>query len=101
MKAVVRSFLQPNEKLDKIMNKIYITASNLLTLSIQCLVTKSLFTNPETFADKVHANEVSDAHFKKSKDIKGMKQFMIDSCVVKISKSKSTVAKKSNKSLRH
>ena len=75
------------------MNKIYITASNLLTLSIQCLVTKSFFTNPDTFADKVHATEVSDAHFKKSKDINGMKQFMIDACVVKNSKSKSTVAK--------
>ena len=75
------------------MHKIYITASNLLTLSIQCLVTKSLFTNPDMFADKVHATEVSDAHFKKSKDIKSMKQFMKDACVVKKSKSKSTVAK--------
>ena len=75
------------------MNKIYITASNLLTLSMQYLVTKSLFTNPNMFADKVHATEVSDAHFKKSKDIKSMKQFMKDACVVKNSKSKSTVAK--------
>ena len=92
MKAAVRSFLQPNEKLDKITNKIYITVSNLLTLSIQYLVTKSLFTNPDMFADKVHATEVSDAHFKKSEDIKGMKQFIINTCVVK-NKSKSTVAK--------
>ena len=75
------------------MNKIYITSSNLLTLFIQYLVTKSLFTNPDMFADKVHATEVSDAHFKNSKDIKSMKQFMIDACVVKKSKSKSTVAK--------
>ena len=101
MKAAVRSFLQPNEKLDKMMNKIYITASNLLTLSIQCLVTKSLFTNPDMFADKVHATEVSDAHFKKSKDIKAMKQFMIDACVVKNSKSKFNSCEKSIRSFRH
>ena len=83
MKAVVRSSLQPNEKLDKIMNKTYINASNLPRLSIQYLVTKSLFTNPDMFADKVHATEVSDTHFKRSKNIKGMKQFMIDACCVK------------------
>ena len=65
------------------MNKTYINASNLPRLSIQYLVTKSLFTNPDMFADKVHATEVSDAHFKKSKDINGMKQFMIDACCVK------------------
>ena len=29
------TFLQPNPKLDKYMNKIYVTASNLLTLSTQ------------------------------------------------------------------
>ena len=69
--------------MDKIMNKIYITASNLLTLSIQYLVTKSFFTNPDMFAYKVHAMEVSDTHFKRSKNIKGMKQFMIDACCVK------------------
>ena len=74
------------------MNKICITASNLLTLSIQYLVTKSFFTNPDMFADKVHATEVSDAHFKKSKDINSIQQFMVDACVVKNSKSKSTVA---------
>ena len=65
------------------MNKIYITASNLFTLSTQYLVTKSLFTNPHMFADKVHATEVSDTHFKRSKNIKGIRQFMIDACVVK------------------
>ena len=52
------------------MNKIYITASNLSTLSTQYLVTKSLFTNPDMFADKVHATEVSDSHFKRSKNQK-------------------------------
>ena len=55
------------------MNKFYITASNPFTLSTQYLVTKSLFTNPDMFADKVHATEVSDTHFKRSKNIKGMK----------------------------
>ena len=49
VKAAVRS-LQPNEKLDLIMNKMYVTASNLLTVSTQYLVTKSLFTH--LFAEK-------------------------------------------------
>ena len=81
VKAAVRSFLQPNPKLDKYMNTIYLTASNLLTLSTQYIVTKSLLTNPEMFADKVHATEVSDAAFKKSKDVKGMKNFVINASV--------------------
>ena len=86
VKATVRSFLEPNDKLDKMMNKIYLTASNLLTLSTQYLVTKSLLTNPEMFVEKVHATEVSDATFKKTKDIKGMKNFVIDACVLKMPK---------------
>ena len=43
IKATVRSFLQPNPKLDKNMNKIYVTASNLLTLSQYCLIFYSFF----------------------------------------------------------
>ena len=38
------------------------------------------------FAEKVHATEVSDATFKKTKDIKGMKNFVIDACVLKMPK---------------
>ena len=68
------------------MNKIYVTAWNLITLSTQYLVTKSLLTNPEMFAEKVHATEVSDATFKKSKDIKGMENFVIDACILKNAK---------------
>ena len=93
VKAAVRSFLEPNEKLDKMMNKIYLTASNLLTLSTQYLVTKSLLTNPQMFAEKVHATEVSDATFKKSKDIKGMKNFMIDACILKSAKARKPAVK--------
>ena len=75
------------------MNTIYLTASNLLTLSTQYIVTKSLLTNPEMFADKVHATEVSDAAFKKSKDVKGMKNFVINACLSKTKKTKQSVTK--------
>ena len=52
------------------MNKIYVTASNLLTLSTQYLVNKTLLTNPQMFAEKVHATEVSDKEFKNGNDVK-------------------------------
>ena len=93
VKAAVRSFLQPNPKLDKYMNRIYLTASNLLTLSTQYIVTKSLLTNPDMFAEKVHATEVSDAAFKKTKDVKAMKNFLINACLSKTKKAKPSVTK--------
>ena len=93
VKAAVRFFLQPNAKLDKTMNKIYVTASNLLTLSTQYLVNKSLLTNPDMFAEKVHATEVSDVQFKNSKDIKGLKKFMISACTVANKKSTASAKK--------
>ena len=70
VKAAVRLFLEPNKKLDSTMNKIYVTASNLLTLSTQYLVNKTLLTNPQMFAEKVHATEVSDKEFKNGNDVK-------------------------------
>lgn len=82
VKAAVRCILNPNPTLDKLMNKIYVTSSNLLTLSTQYLVYKSILTNPEMFAEKVQATEVSDVEFKNSKTIKGMKKFMIAACTV-------------------
>ena len=76
------------------MNKIYVTASNLLTLSTQYLVNKSLLINLDMFAEKVHATEVSDVQFKNSKDMKGLKKFMISACTA--TNKKSTASAKKN-----
>ena len=62
------------------MNKMYITACNMLTLSTQYLVNKTLLTNPQMFVEKVHATEVSDKEFKNVGDIKSMKKFLISAC---------------------
>ena len=45
------------------------------------------------FADKVQATEVSDAAFKKTKDVKGMKNFLINACLSKTKKTKQSVTK--------
>ena len=59
---------------------MYITACNMLTLSTQYLVNKTLLTNPQMFVEKVHATEVSDQEFKNVGDIKSMKKFLISAC---------------------
>ena len=80
VKAAVRLFLEPNKTLDTVMNKMYVTACNMLTLSTQYLINKTLLTNPQMFAEKVHATEVPDKEFKNGGDIKAMQKFLISAC---------------------
>ena len=81
VKLAVRSIIQPNEDLDSILDRAYITGCNLAILSMQVQVARNLFQNPIEYGRPVQASDQSDKEFKLQRDFKSMKSFLIATCV--------------------
>jgi hypothetical protein len=81
VKLAVRSIIQPNEDLDSILDRAYITGCNLANLSMQVQVARNLFQNPIEYGRLVQASDESDKEFKLQRDFKSMKSFLIATCV--------------------
>ena len=78
VKKLVRHFLDPNigEKFDNLIDQCYEASAALFSISVQCMVARSLFRNPEDFGRKVKKEDGNDFH--NNPTMTEMKKYLIN-----------------------
>ena len=64
VKKLVRHFLDQNigEELDDFIDQCYEASAGLFTISVQCMVARTLFRNPQEYGRKVKKEDGNDFH---------------------------------------